>query len=62
MAHFSLAESISGLYSLFKAELVDAQIARTKPRPDVEITGKVILMTGATSGTPSLPLWKQTHV
>ena len=56
MAHFSLAESISGLYSLFKAELVDAQIARSKPRPDEDITGKVILMTGATSGTPSFPL------
>lgn len=51
MAYFSFAEKIDGLYSFLKSELVDAQIARTKPTPDVNINGKVILMTGATSGT-----------
>ena len=54
MAQFSLSENINGLYSLLKAELVDAPIARSKPAPDVDITGKVILMTGATSGTHSI--------
>ena len=51
MAHFSFAEKINGLYSLLKSEIVDAQIARSKPAPDVNVTGKVILLTGATSGT-----------
>ena len=50
MANFSFGETLNGLYSLFKAELVDAQLSRNKPAPDVDVTGKVILMTGATSG------------
>jgi hypothetical protein len=50
MAQFSLGEQINGLYNLFKSEFVDAQYCRKMPPPDVDVTGKVILMTGGTSG------------
>jgi len=50
MAQFSLVEQINGLYNLFKSEFVDAKHCRAVPPPDVDVTGRVVLMTGGTSG------------
>jgi len=43
-------ERISGVLSLLKEEFVDAQWCRNEVPPHVDLAGRVILITGATSG------------
>ncbi len=50
MTDFSFFERVSGIYSLLKSEVVDVQFSRTARSPQVDMKGKVIFMTGATSG------------
>jgi hypothetical protein len=52
MAQFSLFENLNGILSLIKAELVDAPFCRSKTVPEIDLTGRVIFLTGATSGKP----------
>jgi hypothetical protein len=53
MAQFSLLETLSGCYNVFKSEFIDVQFSRWQQAPGVDMTGKVILITGATSGIPT---------
>jgi hypothetical protein len=51
MATFSILERMSGVFSLINEEFIDAQWCRNEVPPHVDLTGRVILITGATSGT-----------
>jgi len=53
MTHFTVYEKVRGYLSLLKAEIIEPFTAQYNPPPDADVSGKTILITGATSGALS---------
>jgi len=52
MVQFTAFEKVQGFLLLLKAEIVEPFSAQYYPHPAADLSGKTVLVTGGTSGTP----------